>query len=147
MFLSVITFNPCNIYTLTYKLTLNSPFKASSFPSLFEGNASPTSPLTASPSLTPCRFCQKTSCVVCLFVITLTLVTPSIFTLMLIVSLLLGIPPFSVSTREWCSTHYALGRTLFLVAYNDCYNSILYCARAPILHILFFSLSFNNLRE
>jgi hypothetical protein len=55
--------------------------------------------------------------------------------------------PFSISTREWCSTHYALGRILFLVAYNAFFNSILYCAHAPIMHILFFSSSFNNLIE
>jgi hypothetical protein len=91
--------NPRDIYDLAFLLTLNLPFKASSFPSLFEGNASPTSSLTASPSLTPCKFCLKTLCVVCLFVITLTLVTPSIFTLMLIVSLLLGIPLFYLNLR------------------------------------------------
>jgi hypothetical protein len=57
--MSVITFNPCNIYTLTFMLTLNLTFKASSFPSLFKGNASPTSPLTAPPLLTPSKFCLK----------------------------------------------------------------------------------------
>ena len=51
--------NPCNIYTLTFTLTLNLPFKASSFPSLFEDNASPTSSLTTPPCLTPCKFCLK----------------------------------------------------------------------------------------
>jgi hypothetical protein len=54
---------------------------------------------------------------------------------------------YSISTREWCSTHYACGRILFLVTYNVCFNSILYCARAPTLHVLFFSSSFDNLRE
>jgi hypothetical protein len=40
-------------------LILNLPFKASSFSSLFEDNASPTSPLIASPSLMPHKFCLK----------------------------------------------------------------------------------------
>jgi hypothetical protein len=39
--------------------TLNLPFKASSFSSLFEDNASPTSPLIDSPSLMPHEFCLK----------------------------------------------------------------------------------------
>jgi hypothetical protein len=54
-FLSVITFSPCNIYTLAFALTLNLLFKTSSFPSLFEDNASSNSLLTAPPSLTPCN--------------------------------------------------------------------------------------------
>jgi hypothetical protein len=44
-------------------------------------------------------------------------------------------------------TYPALGCILSLVDYNPYLNSILYCARAPILHVLFFSSSFNNLRE
>jgi hypothetical protein len=51
--------NPCDIYALTSMLTLNLPFKVSSSPSQFEDNASPTSPLVAYPSLTPCKSCIK----------------------------------------------------------------------------------------
>ncbi len=51
--------NPRDIYALAFMLTLNLPFKASSFSSLFEDNASPTSPLIASPSLMPRKFCLK----------------------------------------------------------------------------------------
>jgi hypothetical protein len=47
--LSVITVNPCNNYTL-FMFNLNLPFKASSFPSVFEDHASPTSSLIAPPS-------------------------------------------------------------------------------------------------
>jgi hypothetical protein len=111
--LFVITFNPCNIYTLTFMLTLNLPFKESSFPSLFEVNASPTSPLIALSSLMPCKFCLK-YILCCVFVCYhLNPCHPSIFTLMLILSLPFKNLLFSISTREWCSTHYAVGRILF----------------------------------
>jgi hypothetical protein len=43
-------------------------------------------------------------------------------------------------------TYHALGCIFSLVDYNPCLNSILYCARVPILHVLFFSSSFDNLR-
>jgi hypothetical protein len=86
-FLSVITFNPCNIYTLTFTLTLNLPFKTSSFPYLSEDNASPASPLVASPSLTPCKSCLK-DILCCVFVCYhLNPCHPSIFTLILILHL------------------------------------------------------------
>jgi hypothetical protein len=85
--LSVITFNPCNIYTLTFMLTLNLPFKASSFPSLFEDNASPTSPLIDPPYLTPCKFCLKYILCCVLVCYHLNPCHPSIFTLMLILYL------------------------------------------------------------
>jgi hypothetical protein len=50
---------PCNIYTLTFMLTLNLPLKAYYFPSMFEDNASYISSLTTPPSLTLCKFCLK----------------------------------------------------------------------------------------
>jgi hypothetical protein len=51
--------NPRDIYALAFLLTLNLPFEASSFPSLFGDSASPTSSFTAPPSSTPCKFCLK----------------------------------------------------------------------------------------
>jgi hypothetical protein len=87
MFLSVITFKPYNIYTLTFMLTLNLPFEASSFPSLFGDNASSISSLTAPPSLTPCRFCPKYIICCVLVCYHLNPCHPSIFTLMLILYL------------------------------------------------------------
>jgi hypothetical protein len=52
-------YNPRDTYALALLLTLNLPFEASSFPSLFEDNASPTSSLIAPPSLMPRKFCLK----------------------------------------------------------------------------------------
>jgi hypothetical protein len=76
--------NSLNIYALAFLLTLNLPFKASSFSSLFEDNASPTSPLIASPSLMPCKSCIK-YILCCMFVrYHLNPCHPLIFTLVLI---------------------------------------------------------------
>jgi hypothetical protein len=55
----LLPLNPRDTYALAHILILNVPFKASSFSSLFEENASPTSPLIASPSLMPHKFCLK----------------------------------------------------------------------------------------
>jgi hypothetical protein len=104
--------NPCNIYTHIFMLTLNLPFKASYFSSLFEDNASLTSSLTALPSSTPCKFCSKyTPC--CVFVCYhLNSSHPSIFTLMHIMYLHFNASP-PISIQECCLTHPALGRFFF----------------------------------
>jgi hypothetical protein len=82
---------------------------------------------------------------VCLFVITLTLVTPSIFTLMLIVSLLLGIPPFlsqlessvlpimpSVVPFSWSLTMFALTPSFIVLVLLSCMS----CSSPPPSTIL-----------
>jgi hypothetical protein len=119
--------NPCNIYTLTFTLILNLPFKASSFPSLFEDNVSPTSPLIAPPSLTPCKFCLKcTLC--CMFVYYhVNPCHPLIFNLMLIAYLHFKASS-PISVQECCLTHPALGRSLFL-----CHvPSLSFCLISPL---------------
>jgi hypothetical protein len=79
--------NPRDTYALVHMLTLNIPFKASSFPPPVRDNASPTSPLVASSSLMPCKFCLK-YVLCCVFVhYHFNLCHPSIFTLMLIMYL------------------------------------------------------------
>ena len=55
----LLPLNPRDTYALAHMLILNLPFKACSFSLLFEDNASPTSPLIASPSLMPHKFCLK----------------------------------------------------------------------------------------
>jgi hypothetical protein len=55
----LLPLNTRDTYALAHVFILNLPFKACSFPSLFEDNASPTSPLIASHSLIPHTFCLK----------------------------------------------------------------------------------------
>jgi hypothetical protein len=109
----LLPLNPRDTYALAHMLILNLPFKANSFSSLFEDNASPTSPLIAPPSLTSCKFCLKytPSCVfVCYH---LNPCHPSIFTSMLIPYLQFkACSPISV--QECCLTHLDLGSSLFL---------------------------------
>jgi hypothetical protein len=91
--------------------TFNLPFKASSFSSLFGDNASPTSPLIASPSLMPHKFCLKYILVV--FVCYhLNPCHPLIF---MMLSLYLHFKAASpISFQERCLTHPALVCYLFL---------------------------------
>jgi hypothetical protein len=85
-------------------LTLNLPLKACSFPSLFEDNASPTSPLIVSPSSMHCKFCLK-YVLCCVFVrYHLNPCHSSIFTLMLILPLHFKAPPL-VPLQECYLTH------------------------------------------
>jgi hypothetical protein len=110
-FLPGITFNPCNIHTLTFMLTLNLPFNAFSFPSLYEDNASPTSPLIAPLSLMSCKFCLK-YLLCCVFAhYHLHPCHPLIFTLMLIPYLHFKASSL-VSVQECCLNHLALSRSL-----------------------------------
>jgi hypothetical protein len=55
----LLPLNPRDTDALAHMLILNLPFKACSFSSLFEDNASPTSPLIASHSSIPRTFCLK----------------------------------------------------------------------------------------
>jgi hypothetical protein len=130
--------NPCHPSIITLMLILYQHFKAT-FPISFQ-ECCLTHPLLVVPS-------SSAALLVVAFVwYPLTLVITRSW---LDISLrsAFGNPPFSISTWECCPTHYALGRILLLVAYNACFNSIPYCTRVPILHVLFFSLSFDNLRE
>jgi hypothetical protein len=128
MFSFIITFNPSNIYTLTFKLTLNLPFKASSFPSMFRDNASPTLPLVASPYLTSCKSCLK-YILCCVFVYYhLNPCHPSTFTLMFILYQHFKAPS-PISVQECCLTHPALGRPLFPCRVA----SLSFCLISPLL--------------
>jgi hypothetical protein len=93
-------------------LLLNLPFKAFSFSSLFEDNASPTSPLIASPSLMPRKFCLK-YILGCFCQLSPYPCHPSIFTLMLIIYLHFNDSP-PISVQECCLIHPALDHSLFL---------------------------------
>jgi hypothetical protein len=67
--------NPRHIYALAFLLTLNLPFEAPSFPSLFKDNALIYFIIGCSPFFDTLQVLSKIhSLVVCLFVITLTLV-------------------------------------------------------------------------
>jgi hypothetical protein len=126
-------YNPRDTYALALPLTLNLSFEASSFPSLFEDNASPTSSLTAPPSLTPCKFCLG-YILCCVFVCYhLNPCHPSIFTLMLIMY-----PHFKdsspISVQECCLTPPR--SCSFLIPLSRCksyLNSIFWCAFACYL--------------
>jgi hypothetical protein len=66
---------------------------------------------------------------------------------MLISGLLFGISPFLSQLESSVLPIMPLVVSFLLVAYNAGFNSILYGARAPILHVLFFFSSFDNLRK
>jgi hypothetical protein len=96
--------NPRGTYALAHMLILNLHFKATSFSSLSEDNTSPTSPLIAFPSLMPHRFFfLNTSFVVCLSVITLTLVILRSLLWCLSCTCILKPPP-PISFQECCLT-------------------------------------------
>jgi hypothetical protein len=113
--------------------TLNLPFKASSFSSLFEDNASPTSPLVAPPSLTPCKYCLK-YILCCVFArYHPHPCHPSIFTLMLIPCLHFKASSL-VSVQECCLTPpRSCSFPIPLSRFKSCLNSIFWCAFACYL--------------
>jgi hypothetical protein len=104
LFYILVHYNPRDISALAFLLTLKLPFEDSSFPSLFEDNASPTSPSIASPSLTPCKSCLKYT-LYCVFVrYHPNPCHPSIITLMLILYQHFK-ATFPISFQECCLTH------------------------------------------
>jgi hypothetical protein len=120
---SLSPLNPRDIYALALMLTLNPPFKATSFSSLFEDNASPTSPLISPLFLTPCKFCLKYT-PSCLFVC----YHPnpchsSIFTLMPIMYPYFKAPS-PVSVQECCLTSpRSCSFPISLSCCKSCFNS------------------------
>jgi hypothetical protein len=95
--------NPCNIYTHVFTLTLNLPFEASSFASLFGDNATSISSLAAPPSLTPYKSCLKYILCRVFVCYHLNPCHPSICTLMLIMYLYFKASS-PISVQECCLT-------------------------------------------
>jgi hypothetical protein len=125
--------NPRDIYAFAFLLTLNLPFEASSFPSLFGDNASSISSLTALPSLTPCKFCLI-YILCCVFVrYHLNPCHPSIFTLMLIMYQYFN-DSSPISVQESCLTPpHSCSFPIPLLCCKSCLNSIFWCAFACYL--------------
>jgi hypothetical protein len=114
-------------------LTLNLPFKASSFPSLLRDNDSSISSSIAPPSSTPCKFCLK-YILYCVFVrYDFNPCHPSIFTSMLIMypyfkaSSPISVQKCCLTPPRSCSLPVPLSRC------KPCLNSIFWCAFACYL--------------
>ena len=130
--------NPCHPSIFTFTLIMYPYFKASSPISVQE--CCFTHPALVC-SLFLCRVASLSFCSISPL--------PSDFldlSMMISYAYLLNYHLFHLDLRM-VFTYPALGCIFSLIDYNPCLNSILYCACIPILHILFFSSSFDDLRD
>jgi hypothetical protein len=144
---SLSPLNPCNICTLIFTLTLNLPFKTSSFASLFGENASPTPSLTAPLLWFIASFVSIPSLVVFLSVITFNPCRLLTFTLMLILHLHFKAFSLPFKFESVALPILSLVVSLPLPLCKSCFSFVLCCSHAQVSYILLSSSSFDNLRK